>query len=90
MHAGASDYKCTVDLGLLDYAESEYGISLPYCTPEFKEYADRLIENYSIPPPKTTNEALQLFFLILADTSVLRVQALTTINLFRNVQVGVD
>ena len=60
-----------IDYSLLQYAEESYGVRKPMCSPEFEAYANQLVQDYSLSIPQTSDEAAQLFFLILEDINAL-------------------
>lgn len=69
---GAEDHKFSVDLDLLDYAETNYGFpnscEAHFCqTEEFAAYGTKVLEDYSLHHPVSWQEALQLYFLLLND-----------------------
>lgn len=69
---GAEDHKFSVDLDLLDYAETNYGFpnscEAHFCqSEEFAAYGTKVLEDYSLHHPVSWQEALQLYFLLLND-----------------------
>ena len=65
--SGAQDHKHAVNRGLVDHANSTHCVKCSLCSSDFERYANQLMEDYSIARPTSVDDALKLYFLILAD-----------------------
>ena len=68
---GTRDYKHTFDTRLLDHAETTYGAQLSSCSYAFERYANRLRADYSIPVQASVEDAIRLYFLLIADMELM-------------------
>ena len=60
-----------MDYSLLLTAEQLYGKGASFCSAEFSQYAKRVMKDYNISNPKSVDEALELYFILLEDIDIL-------------------
>lgn len=65
---GATDYKCSFDYDLVDYADNTYTTPLTICSDEFREFAEVVASTCGILcPPQTITDAMELLIVLLRE-----------------------
>ena len=52
------------------WAEQLYDKGASFCSAEFSHYTERVMKDYNIPNPRSVDEALELYSLLLEDIDI--------------------